>query len=110
MQWEPTAGIGTGRVRSQRPSGLRVELPLRAGHGGLLGEVWDGGQELPDWPPRQGRFGDLSPSAHPHFLRRCNASVQKKNAREQTAYDLALETGDDPVISLFAAKLSLDDR
>ncbi|XP_060141499.1 double zinc ribbon and ankyrin repeat-containing protein 1 isoform X2 [Globicephala melas] len=39
----------------------------------------------------------------------CNASVQKKNAREQTAYDLALETGDDPVISLFAAKLSLDD-
>ncbi|XP_033285282.2 double zinc ribbon and ankyrin repeat-containing protein 1 isoform X5 [Orcinus orca] len=40
----------------------------------------------------------------------CNASVQKKNAREQTAYDLALETGDDPVISLFAAKLSLDDR
>ncbi|TEA29101.1 hypothetical protein DBR06_SOUSAS10510059 [Sousa chinensis] len=40
----------------------------------------------------------------------CNASVQKKNAREQTAYDLALETGDDPVISLFAAKLSLDGR
>uniref|UniRef100_A0A8C9BJ77 DZANK-type domain-containing protein n=1 Tax=Phocoena sinus TaxID=42100 RepID=A0A8C9BJ77_PHOSS len=40
----------------------------------------------------------------------CNASVQKKNARDQTAYDLALETGDDPVISLFAAKLSLDDR
>ncbi|XP_029077699.1 double zinc ribbon and ankyrin repeat-containing protein 1 isoform X2 [Monodon monoceros] len=40
----------------------------------------------------------------------CNASVQKKNARDQTAYDLALETGDDPVISLFASKLSLDDR
>ncbi|XP_066869884.1 double zinc ribbon and ankyrin repeat-containing protein 1 isoform X2 [Kogia breviceps] len=40
----------------------------------------------------------------------CNASVQKKNARDQTAYDLALETGDDPVISLFAAKLSLDDH
>ncbi|KAM9058759.1 double zinc ribbon and ankyrin repeat-containing protein 1 isoform 5-T7 [Megaptera novaeangliae] len=40
----------------------------------------------------------------------CNASIQKKNTRDQTAYDLALETGDDPVISLFAAKLSLDDR
>ncbi|XP_036680842.1 double zinc ribbon and ankyrin repeat-containing protein 1 isoform X4 [Balaenoptera musculus] len=40
----------------------------------------------------------------------CNASIQKKNARDQTAYDLALETGDDPVISLFAAKLSLDDH
>ncbi|XP_061064532.1 double zinc ribbon and ankyrin repeat-containing protein 1 isoform X3 [Eubalaena glacialis] len=40
----------------------------------------------------------------------CNASVQKKNARDQTAYDLALETGDDPIISLLAAKLSLDDR
>ncbi|XP_057386113.1 double zinc ribbon and ankyrin repeat-containing protein 1 isoform X4 [Balaenoptera acutorostrata] len=39
----------------------------------------------------------------------CNANIQKKNARDQTAYDLALETGDDPVISLFAAKLSLDD-
>ena len=74
-----------------------------------MGEVWDRGQELPDWPPRQGRFRDLSPSAHPHFLRRCNANIQKKNARDQTAYDLALETGDDPVISLFAAKLSLDD-
>ncbi|KAJ8794421.1 hypothetical protein J1605_003188 [Eschrichtius robustus] len=40
----------------------------------------------------------------------CNTSIQKKNTRDQTAYDLALETGDDPVISLFAAKLSLDDR
>ncbi|KAI4562311.1 hypothetical protein MJT46_011273 [Ovis ammon polii x Ovis aries] len=40
----------------------------------------------------------------------CNASVQKKNARGQTAYDLALETGDEPVNSLFAAKLGLDER
>ncbi|KAI4575440.1 double zinc ribbon and ankyrin repeat-containing protein 1 isoform X8 [Ovis aries] len=40
----------------------------------------------------------------------CNASVQKKNARGQTAYDLALETGDEPVTSLFAAKLGLDER
>nr|XP_020734454.1 double zinc ribbon and ankyrin repeat-containing protein 1 isoform X6 [Odocoileus virginianus texanus] len=40
----------------------------------------------------------------------CNASIQKKNARGQTAYDLALETGDEPVTSLFAAKLGLDER
>ncbi|XP_027415441.1 double zinc ribbon and ankyrin repeat-containing protein 1 isoform X9 [Bos indicus x Bos taurus] len=40
----------------------------------------------------------------------CNASVQKKNARGQTAYDLALESGDEPVTSLFAAKLGLDER
>ncbi|XP_065777354.1 double zinc ribbon and ankyrin repeat-containing protein 1 isoform X1 [Muntiacus reevesi] len=40
----------------------------------------------------------------------CNASVQKKNARGQTAYDLALETGDESVTSLFAAKLGLDER
>ncbi|XP_014413207.2 double zinc ribbon and ankyrin repeat-containing protein 1 isoform X1 [Camelus ferus] len=39
----------------------------------------------------------------------CNASIQKKNSRGQTAYDLALETGDDPVTSLFAAKLGLDE-
>ncbi|XP_070328304.1 double zinc ribbon and ankyrin repeat-containing protein 1 isoform X4 [Odocoileus virginianus] len=40
----------------------------------------------------------------------CNASIQKKNTRGQTAYDLALETGDEPVTSLFAAKLGLDER
>ncbi|XP_024856275.1 double zinc ribbon and ankyrin repeat-containing protein 1 isoform X7 [Bos taurus] len=40
----------------------------------------------------------------------CNASVQKKNARGQTAYDLALESGDEPITSLFAAKLGLDER
>uniref|UniRef100_A0A4X1UWZ8 Double zinc ribbon and ankyrin repeat domains 1 n=2 Tax=Sus scrofa TaxID=9823 RepID=A0A4X1UWZ8_PIG len=40
----------------------------------------------------------------------CNASVQKKNARGQTAYDLALEAADEPVTSLFAAQLGLDDR
>ncbi|XP_055286384.1 double zinc ribbon and ankyrin repeat-containing protein 1 [Moschus berezovskii] len=40
----------------------------------------------------------------------CNAGVQKKNARGQTAYDLALETGDEPITSLFAAKLGLDER
>lgn len=43
-------------------------------------------------------------------LLRCNASVQKKNARGQTAYDLALEAADEPVTSLFAAQLGLDDR
>ncbi|KAF7468790.1 double zinc ribbon and ankyrin repeat-containing protein 1 [Marmota monax] len=36
----------------------------------------------------------------------CNASIQKKNARGQTAYDLALEIGDDPITSLFNAKFS----
>uniref|UniRef100_A0A480KAD3 Double zinc ribbon and ankyrin repeat-containing protein 1 isoform X1 n=1 Tax=Sus scrofa TaxID=9823 RepID=A0A480KAD3_PIG len=40
----------------------------------------------------------------------CNASIQKKNARGQTAYDLALEAADEPVTSLFAAQLGLDDR
>nr|XP_012635497.2 double zinc ribbon and ankyrin repeat-containing protein 1 isoform X1 [Microcebus murinus]XP_020137610.1 double zinc ribbon and ankyrin repeat-containing protein 1 isoform X1 [Microcebus murinus]XP_020137611.1 double zinc ribbon and ankyrin repeat-containing protein 1 isoform X1 [Microcebus murinus]XP_020137612.1 double zinc ribbon and ankyrin repeat-containing protein 1 isoform X1 [Microcebus murinus]XP_020137613.1 double zinc ribbon and ankyrin repeat-containing protein 1 isoform X1 [Micro len=54
----------------------------------------------------------------------CNASIQKKNATGQTAYDLALSIGDDLISSLFAAKfdqgfqdqlvrprsLSLDDR
>nr|XP_005889084.1 PREDICTED: double zinc ribbon and ankyrin repeat-containing protein 1 isoform X2 [Bos mutus] len=40
----------------------------------------------------------------------CNASIQKKNTRGQTAYDLALESGDEPVTSLFAAKLGLDER
>uniref|UniRef100_A0A5F9CVN1 Double zinc ribbon and ankyrin repeat domains 1 n=1 Tax=Oryctolagus cuniculus TaxID=9986 RepID=A0A5F9CVN1_RABIT len=34
----------------------------------------------------------------------CNASIQKKNTRGQTAYDLAVETGDALIISLFAAK------
>ncbi|PNJ55533.1 DZANK1 isoform 8 [Pongo abelii] len=34
----------------------------------------------------------------------CNASIRKKNAGGQTAYDLALNTGDDLVTSLFAAK------
>ncbi|XP_047398268.1 double zinc ribbon and ankyrin repeat-containing protein 1 isoform X3 [Sciurus carolinensis] len=42
----------------------------------------------------------------------CNASIQKKNARGQTAYDLALEIGDDLITSLFAAKFSqgLEDQ
>ncbi|MXQ91629.1 hypothetical protein E5288_WYG001755 [Bos mutus] len=40
----------------------------------------------------------------------CNASIQKKNTRGQTAYDLALESGDEPITSLFAAKLGLDER
>ncbi|XP_006902521.1 PREDICTED: double zinc ribbon and ankyrin repeat-containing protein 1 [Elephantulus edwardii] len=35
----------------------------------------------------------------------CNASTQKMNTRGQTAYDLALEMGEDLVTSLFAAKL-----
>ncbi|XP_023405764.1 double zinc ribbon and ankyrin repeat-containing protein 1 [Loxodonta africana] len=35
----------------------------------------------------------------------CNASIQKKNTKGQTAYDLALEMGDDLIISFFAAKL-----
>ncbi|KAK2509901.1 hypothetical protein MC885_017670 [Smutsia gigantea] len=39
----------------------------------------------------------------------CNASIQKKNMRGQTAYDLALGIGDDFITSLFAAKLSQDD-
>ncbi|XP_045384139.1 double zinc ribbon and ankyrin repeat-containing protein 1 [Lemur catta] len=34
----------------------------------------------------------------------CNASIQKKNATGQTAYDLALSIGDDLISSLFAAK------
>ncbi|XP_058990112.1 double zinc ribbon and ankyrin repeat-containing protein 1 isoform X1 [Mustela lutreola] len=42
-------------------------------------------------------------------LLRCNASIQKKNVNGQTPYDLALQTGDDVITSLFAAKLSLDD-
>nr|XP_018872233.3 double zinc ribbon and ankyrin repeat-containing protein 1 isoform X2 [Gorilla gorilla gorilla] len=42
----------------------------------------------------------------------CNASIQKKNAGGQTAYDLALNTGDDLVTSLFAAKFGqgLEDQ
>ncbi|XP_045665647.1 double zinc ribbon and ankyrin repeat-containing protein 1 isoform X2 [Ursus americanus] len=42
-------------------------------------------------------------------LLRCNASIQKKNVNGQTPYDLALQTGDDVITSLFAAKLGLDD-
>uniref|UniRef100_A0A673U556 Double zinc ribbon and ankyrin repeat-containing protein 1 n=1 Tax=Suricata suricatta TaxID=37032 RepID=A0A673U556_SURSU len=42
-------------------------------------------------------------------LLRCNASIQKKNMNGQTAYDLALNTGDEVITSLFAAKLGLDD-
>ncbi|XP_012583534.1 PREDICTED: double zinc ribbon and ankyrin repeat-containing protein 1 isoform X3 [Condylura cristata] len=42
-------------------------------------------------------------------LLRCNASIQKKNTRGETAYDLALNIGDDLITSLFAAKLGLDD-
>ncbi|XP_059117539.1 double zinc ribbon and ankyrin repeat-containing protein 1 [Peromyscus eremicus] len=42
----------------------------------------------------------------------CNANIQKKNTRGQTAYDIALEIGDDPTISLLAAKFSqgLEDQ
>uniref|UniRef100_A0A667GJ33 Double zinc ribbon and ankyrin repeat domains 1 n=1 Tax=Lynx canadensis TaxID=61383 RepID=A0A667GJ33_LYNCA len=39
----------------------------------------------------------------------CNAGIQKKNTNGQTAYDLALKTGDEVITSLFAAKLGLDD-
>ncbi|XP_045301373.1 double zinc ribbon and ankyrin repeat-containing protein 1 isoform X2 [Leopardus geoffroyi] len=42
-------------------------------------------------------------------LLRCNAGIQKKNTSGQTAYDLALKTGDEVITSLFAAKLGLDD-
>ncbi|XP_025788522.1 double zinc ribbon and ankyrin repeat-containing protein 1 [Puma concolor] len=42
-------------------------------------------------------------------LLRCNAGIQKKNTNGQTAYDLALKTGDEVITSLFAAKLRLDD-
>ncbi|XP_040602356.1 double zinc ribbon and ankyrin repeat-containing protein 1 isoform X6 [Mesocricetus auratus] len=42
----------------------------------------------------------------------CNANTQKKNARGQTAYDMALEIGDDLTTSLFATKFSqgLEDQ
>ncbi|XP_032103976.1 double zinc ribbon and ankyrin repeat-containing protein 1 isoform X2 [Sapajus apella] len=42
----------------------------------------------------------------------CNASIRKKNTRGQTAYDLALNTGDDLIASLFAAKFGqgLEDQ
>ncbi|KAM4842015.1 double zinc ribbon and ankyrin repeat-containing protein 1 isoform 3-T4 [Thomomys bottae] len=42
----------------------------------------------------------------------CNASIQKKNARGQTAYDMALEVGDDHIIKLLASKLNqgLEDQ
>lgn len=46
---------------------------------------------------------------HPHSLHRCNASIHKKNARGQTAHDLALTVGDGLITALFAAKSSLDD-
>ncbi|XP_069843860.1 double zinc ribbon and ankyrin repeat-containing protein 1-like isoform X2 [Dipodomys merriami] len=42
----------------------------------------------------------------------CNASIQKKNARGQTAYDVALEIADDLIIKLIATKFSqgLEDQ
>ncbi|XP_051000727.1 double zinc ribbon and ankyrin repeat-containing protein 1 [Acomys russatus] len=42
----------------------------------------------------------------------CNANTQKKNSRGQTAYDIALEIGDDLTSSLFATKFSqgLEDQ
>ncbi|KAH0514685.1 Double zinc ribbon and ankyrin repeat-containing protein 1 [Microtus ochrogaster] len=42
----------------------------------------------------------------------CNANPQKKNTRGQTAYDIALEIGDDFTASLFATKFSqgLEDQ
>ncbi|XP_031227967.1 double zinc ribbon and ankyrin repeat-containing protein 1 isoform X4 [Mastomys coucha] len=36
----------------------------------------------------------------------CNANTQKKNTRGQTAYDIALEMGDDLTSSLFATKFT----
>nr|XP_004668764.2 double zinc ribbon and ankyrin repeat-containing protein 1 isoform X1 [Jaculus jaculus]XP_045013292.1 double zinc ribbon and ankyrin repeat-containing protein 1 isoform X1 [Jaculus jaculus] len=36
----------------------------------------------------------------------CNASIQKKNTRGQTAYDMALESGDGLISSLFDTKFS----
>ncbi|NXE23317.1 DZAN1 protein, partial [Ardeotis kori] len=38
-------------------------------------------------------------------LLRCNASIKKKNAKGQSAYDLAVTAGNNEVISLFASKL-----
>ncbi|XP_059688930.1 double zinc ribbon and ankyrin repeat-containing protein 1 [Gavia stellata] len=38
-------------------------------------------------------------------LLRCNASTKKKNAKGQSAYDLAVTAGNNKVISLFASKL-----
>nr|XP_009509283.1 PREDICTED: double zinc ribbon and ankyrin repeat-containing protein 1 [Phalacrocorax carbo] len=38
-------------------------------------------------------------------LLRCNASIKKKNAKGQSAYDLAVTAGNKEVISLFASKL-----
>ncbi|NWY51283.1 DZAN1 protein, partial [Chionis minor] len=38
-------------------------------------------------------------------LLHCNASIKKKNARGQSAYDLAVTAGNNEVISLFASKL-----
>ncbi|XP_074143871.1 double zinc ribbon and ankyrin repeat-containing protein 1 isoform X4 [Sminthopsis crassicaudata] len=38
-------------------------------------------------------------------LLRYNANIQKKNEEGESAYDLALKTGNDEIISLFAAKL-----
>ncbi|XP_006860699.1 PREDICTED: double zinc ribbon and ankyrin repeat-containing protein 1 [Chrysochloris asiatica] len=35
----------------------------------------------------------------------CNANIQKKNLKGQTAYDLALEVGDDLITSLFAVRI-----
>uniref|UniRef100_F6XG53 Double zinc ribbon and ankyrin repeat domains 1 n=1 Tax=Ornithorhynchus anatinus TaxID=9258 RepID=F6XG53_ORNAN len=35
----------------------------------------------------------------------CNASIKKKNEKGMSAYDLALKTGNDQIISLFAARL-----
>ncbi|KAM5218454.1 double zinc ribbon and ankyrin repeat-containing protein 1 isoform 7-T10 [Hipposideros larvatus] len=42
-------------------------------------------------------------------LLRCNASIQRKNMRGQTAHDLAVRVGDGLITSLFAAKSGLDD-
>ncbi|XP_009893129.1 PREDICTED: double zinc ribbon and ankyrin repeat-containing protein 1 [Charadrius vociferus] len=38
-------------------------------------------------------------------LLHCNASIKKKNAKGQSAYDLAVTAGNNEVISLFASKL-----
>lgn len=42
------------------------------------------------------------------FLCRCNASIRKQNNRGQTAYDIAVATGNSSVVSLMAAHMGQD--
>lgn len=39
------------------------------------------------------------------FIYSCNANIKKKNGKGLSAYDLALKTGNEEIISLFASKL-----